>query len=496
VNILLLVVTAVIAVPRPAPRHTFSIVAYDPARQEWGVGTASRVLAVGAGVPWAKAKVGAVATQALSNTTYGPRGLELLADNKTAAEAVKLLTDADAGRERRQLGIVDAQGNAAAFTGRKCGAWAGEKIGKHHVCLGNLLRGPEVVEAMGAAFEKTKGSLAERIVAALEAGEAAGGDKRGKQSAAVLVVREKGGYLGFDDRAIDLRVDDHPQPVQELARILAIELRGAPSASAKIVQQPSPMVENTRTHRRLTEQRPKGQRHELRLGTLFLPETLPAGGVPVFVHFHGATWIPEIAAEKNKVAVIAINIGSGSAVYAKPFADAGAFGELLDEAANKSGRRFSSIHLSAWSAGYGAVRSILKQPEHYGRVRSVLLLDGLHARYVSGKPGPLESKLVDEDLAVFVKLAHDAAAGKKRFALAHTAIFPGTYASTTETADYLLAQLKLKRQPVLRWGPMGTQILGEAAQGGFQVLSFAGNSAPDHVDLLHALPELLGDVVE
>jgi uncharacterized Ntn-hydrolase superfamily protein len=495
VDILFLVITVVIAVPQPAPRHTFSIVAYDPARQEWGVGTASKVLAVGAGVPWAKAGVGAVATQALSNTTYGPRGLDLLAGKKTAVEAVKLLTDADAGRERRQLGIVDAQGDAAAFTGRKCGAWAGEKIGKHYVCLGNLLRGPEVAHAMGAAFEKAKGSLAERIVAALEAGEAAGGDKRGKQSAAVLVVREKGGYLGFDDRAIDLRVDDHPRPVQELARILAIELRGAPSAAAKTMQQPSPMVENTRTHPRLMEQRPKGQRHELRLGTLFLPDALPAGDGPLFIHFHGATWIPELAAQKNKVAVIAMHLGSGSAVYAKPFAEPQVFSELLEEAAKKSGRRFSSINLTAWSAGYGAVRAILTQPDHYERVRSVLLLDGLHARYVGGKPGPLESKLVDEDLAVFVKLAHDAAAGKKRFAFAHTEIFPGTYASTTECADYLLAQSKLKHEPVLRWGPMGTQILGQAKQGGFHVLSFAGNSAPDHVDLLHALPELMRDVM-
>jgi len=495
VNTLLLGIASIIAVPEAPPRHTFSIVAYDPARQEWGVGTASKVLAVGAGVPWAKAKVGAVATQALSNTTYGPRGLDLLADKKTAAEAVKLLTDADPGRERRQLGIVDAQGDAAAFTGRKCGAWAGEKIGKHHVCLGNLLKGPEVVEAMGAAFEKAKGTLAERIVAALEAGEAAGGDKRGKQSAAVLVVRDKGGYLGFDDRAIDLRVDDHPRPIQELARILAIELRGAPSSAAKSTQQPSPMVENTRTHPRLDEVRPKGERHTLRLGTLFLPEALPAGDVPLVIHFHGATWIPEIAAEKNKTAVIAVQLGSGSAVYAKPFADAQALGELLDEAAKKSGRRFASINLTAWSAGYGAVRAILKQPEHYDRVRSVLLLDGLHAGYVDGKPGPLESKLAADDLAIFVKLGQDAAAGQKRFILTHTEIFPGTFASTTETADYLLAKLKLKRRPVLRWGPMGTQILGEAKQGRFQVLGFAGNSAPDHVDLLHALPELMRDLV-
>ena len=124
----------------------------------------------------------------------------------------------------------------------------------------------------------------------------------------------------------------------------------------------------------------------------------------------------------------------------------------------------------------------------------MLLLDGLHCGYVDGQPGPKESSLVKEDLSVFLQWAADAAAGKKQFLLTHTEIFPGTFASTTETADYLLAELKLKREPVLRWGPMGTQILGEARQGRFQVLSFAGNSAPDHVDLLHALPDFLKQI--
>jgi len=210
--------------PGSARRNTFSIVAYDPARKEWGVGTASCVLAVGAGTPWAKAGAGAIATQAAANVTYGPRGLELLSKKRSAEEVVKTLTAADEDRDDRQVGVIDSTGTAFPFTGKGCDPWCGEKIGKHHVCLGNLLTGKEVVEAMSAAFEKAKGPLAWRIMAALEAGERAGGDMRGKQSAAILVVRDKGGYLGLDDRAIDFRVDDHKQPVQELARILALEL--------------------------------------------------------------------------------------------------------------------------------------------------------------------------------------------------------------------------------------------------------------------------------
>lgn len=143
---------------------------------------------------------------------------------ESARETIDALVAADKRAETRQVGIGDGKGEAAAFTGKKCGEWAGEKVGKHHVCLGNLLKGEEVVEAMSAAFEQTKGRLARRMIAAMEAGEKAGGDKRGKQSAAILVVREKGGYLGFDDRAIDLRVDDHTQPIQELARILKLAI--------------------------------------------------------------------------------------------------------------------------------------------------------------------------------------------------------------------------------------------------------------------------------
>jgi uncharacterized Ntn-hydrolase superfamily protein len=218
------------SIPRPTPEkdppvNTFSIVAYDPDRQEWGVAVASKFLAVGAVVPWAKAGVGAIATQSHANTTYGPKGLELLGQGKSAEEAIKLLTEEDEGKDVRQVGIVDAKGNAATFTGSKCSAWAGGKTGKHYACQGNILAGEDVVNDMAKAFEEAKGPLAWRLMAGLEAAEKAGGDKRGKQSAAILVVRDKAGYSGFNDRLIDFRVDDHATPVQELARILAQRLK-------------------------------------------------------------------------------------------------------------------------------------------------------------------------------------------------------------------------------------------------------------------------------
>jgi uncharacterized Ntn-hydrolase superfamily protein len=205
--------------------RTFSIAAFDPQRKEWGVAVASKYLAVGSAVPFAKAGVGAVATQSFVNVTYGPRGLELLAAGKSAEETIKALTDADTGKELRQVGVIDAKGNAASFSGTKCMAWAGHKTGKHYACQGNLLTGEEVVNDMAKAFEEAKGPLAWRMMAALEAGEKAGGDKRGKQSAALLVVRDKSGPNGLGDRLIDLRVDDHEKPVQELARILALRLK-------------------------------------------------------------------------------------------------------------------------------------------------------------------------------------------------------------------------------------------------------------------------------
>lgn len=202
------------------PMHTFSIVARDPAKGEWGVAVASKVLGVGSVVPWAKADVGAIATQSYANVTFGPRGLELLAKGKSAQETLDALLADDPGKEVRQVGVIDAKGGTANFTGAKCIAWAGTKAGENYSCQGNLLAGPKVVDAMAEAFEKTKGPLAWRLAAAMEAAEKEGGDKRGKQSAAILVVRDKAGYGRFNDRMIDLRVDDHDEPIPELIRIL------------------------------------------------------------------------------------------------------------------------------------------------------------------------------------------------------------------------------------------------------------------------------------
>ena len=199
---------------------TFSIVALDPAAQAWGVAVASKFLAVGALVPWGRAGVGAIATQALANLSYGPDGLGLLARGLPAAEVVRRLTEADSGREHRQLGVVDAGGRAATYTGASCLAWAGGKTGEGVAVQGNILTGPEVVDAMLAAWGRASGPLARRLLAALAAGDAAGGDRRGRQSAALRVWRAGAAYGGVLDIAVDLRVDDHPDPVGELARLL------------------------------------------------------------------------------------------------------------------------------------------------------------------------------------------------------------------------------------------------------------------------------------
>ncbi|MEJ7631364.1 MAG: DUF1028 domain-containing protein [Rubrobacteraceae bacterium] len=198
---------------------TFSIVAFDPASEELGVAVQSKFLAVGAVVPWARANVGAVATQAMANVSFGPRGLELMAEGRTAEETVEALVSADEGREDRQIGVVDARGRAATFTGGDCFDWAGGVTGDHYAAQGNILISEETVKAMARTYEETAGDLAGRLLAALDAGQAAGGDSRGRQSAALLVVREGGGYGGQSDRVVDLRVDDHPDPIEELIRV-------------------------------------------------------------------------------------------------------------------------------------------------------------------------------------------------------------------------------------------------------------------------------------
>lgn len=201
---------------------TFSIVAFDPIKNEWGVATQSKFLAVGAVVPWAQANIGAVATQSYANTSFGPRGLALMASGFSAAETLDRLLMNDEGREQRQVGVIDRSGSAATFTGRKCMEWAGGVIGRGYAAQGNILVSEATVIAIAKGFEKANGELADRLVAALAAGQKAGGDRRGQQAAAVLVVREQGGYAGFNDRYIDLRVDDDRQPIERLAEILQL----------------------------------------------------------------------------------------------------------------------------------------------------------------------------------------------------------------------------------------------------------------------------------
>jgi uncharacterized Ntn-hydrolase superfamily protein len=201
---------------------TFSIVARDPNNGDLGVAVQSKFLAVGAIVPWARAGAGAIATQGQANMGYGPSGLELLEQGMPAPEVLHLLIDADPDREHRQLGIVDQAGRAAAYTGSACFAWAGHVIGEGFCCQGNILTGEAVVTRMAAVFRSAQGELAERLVAALEAGESAGGDRRGRQSAALYVARAGGSYGGALDRYIDLRVDDHLDPMMELARLLQL----------------------------------------------------------------------------------------------------------------------------------------------------------------------------------------------------------------------------------------------------------------------------------
>ncbi len=202
--------------------NTFSIVGFDPETKELGVAVASKFLAVGSVVPWAKAGVGAVATQSWANPDYGSKGLELMAQGKSAEDVLTLLTAEDHKKADRQVGIVDAKGNSATFTGDHCFDWAGGIAGPNFACQGNILVDEQTVKAMADSFQTSRGDLASRLVQALLAGDIAGGDRRGKQSAALLIVKENGGYGGANDRYIDLRVDDHKDPVHELHRLLEL----------------------------------------------------------------------------------------------------------------------------------------------------------------------------------------------------------------------------------------------------------------------------------
>jgi uncharacterized Ntn-hydrolase superfamily protein len=201
---------------------TYSICACDLERREWGVAVQSKFLAVGSLVGWAEPEVGAVATQAFANPRYGPEGLAQLREGRSAEEVVARLTEADEGRDERQLGVVDAAGEGATYTGSKCFKWAGGRTGAGYAAQGNILVSGETVDALVETFEQAAGPLAERLVACLQAAERAGGDRRGRQSAALLVVKKDAGYAGLSDVLVDLRVDDHPEPIAELERLLAL----------------------------------------------------------------------------------------------------------------------------------------------------------------------------------------------------------------------------------------------------------------------------------
>jgi uncharacterized Ntn-hydrolase superfamily protein len=228
---------------------TFSIVAADLEAGNWGVAVASKFPAVGVVVPWARAGIGALATQSWANTTYGWRGLDLMADGLSAREALDRLVAEDDGRDQRQAGLIDGRGRPATFTGPACLPWAGGRAGDGYACQGNILVGEEVVGAVAETFESAQGDLVDRLVSALLAGDRAGGDRRGRQSAALLVVRAKGGYEGHTDRYVDLRVDDHPEAPAELARVFEVYDREMLIRNDPLLEADEPLV--TELQRRL-----------------------------------------------------------------------------------------------------------------------------------------------------------------------------------------------------------------------------------------------------
>src|SRR3954454_16794323 len=201
---------------------TYSIAACDLEAGQWGVATQSKFLAVGSVVPWAEPGTGAIATQAYANPRYGSDGLALLREGLSAEEVVERLTAADEGREERQLGVVDREGKSASFTGKECLDWAGGRTGPCYAAQGNILVSAETVDAIAETFEASQGPLVVRLLDSLDAGQAAGGDRRGQQSAAILVVEQDGGYAGLSDSIVDLRVDEHERPLEELRRIYGL----------------------------------------------------------------------------------------------------------------------------------------------------------------------------------------------------------------------------------------------------------------------------------
>ncbi|GAC1651714.1 MAG: hypothetical protein NVS4B3_12840 [Gemmatimonadaceae bacterium] len=296
------------------------------------------------------------------------------------------------------------------------------------------------------------------------------------------------------------------------AAVLTVPMLLSAVTAAQVVvpppapQNPSPMGEETRAHERLAPRELAGV-----LRSFSGPQGKPievwishgvhgVHSVSLVVHFLGAAWLPEYAASRlgtRSVAAV-VNLGAGSGVYDRAFSDPMVFDSLLAGVAREisavsGGKvRYGRVTLVGFSAGHGAIRAILREPRHFARVDAVLLLDGMHTSYVpEGTVLAAGGRLDDRNLEPFVHYARAAVRGEKRFVVTHSEIFPGTFASTTETADYLLRALGMRRTALLRWGPRGMQQLSEVRAGGFELLGFAGNTGPDHVDHLHGMPEFL-----
>ncbi len=255
-------------------------------------------------------------------------------------------------------------------------------------------------------------------------------------------------------------------------------------------QNPSPMTETVRRHERVPKTEVKGQHWTMSVGTLLLPERARVRDtIPLYIHFHGAPWLAEWSVQQHDrhAAVLSVQLGAGSGVYAQAFKDPSKFVALLDEAAKALSPnrpiRFHPVVLSGWSAGYGAIREILRNRDNWSRVDAVVLEDGIHTSYVpDGQPGPLDGA----GLQPFIDFAREAIAGRKTFLITHSEIFPGTFASTTECSEFVMKEVSVTPHPVLKWGPLGMQQISDARSGRLRVMGFAGNTAPDHVDHIHA----------
>ncbi len=292
-------------------------------------------------------------------------------------------------------------------------------------------------------------------------------------------------------------------PASASAAAPAAAPASAAPAPAIAAQNPSPMQEHTRRHERLSQRADDAGVHFSIEGVLpkpvdvFIPQkVLGVAVAPLLIHFMGATWLPQraVATMDRPVIVAAAYLGGGSGVYSRPFvADTLLYARLLDSLRTRiaqvtSAPAIGRIYLSGWSAGYGAIREIIRRPANLPSVDGVLLIDGIHAGYLPDRTPLADGGALDTaGLAPFADYARLAASGAKRFIITHSEIFPGTFASTTECTDWLLGALGMQRVPVLEWGPMGTQLLSDTKRGRFEVMGFAGNTAPDHVDQFHGM---------